>query len=105
MHELDQHILDLRKDKEMLLALERLLINPDFKKVILDGFLVKHPLALVQSKGVIPLDAEVAKGIDRQLDCVALFKLYLSNQEARIKDIDIKINEAEILRDEQTRNT
>lgn len=105
MNKLDQDIYDLKEEKKVLLSLERLMTNADFKRVILDDYLTKHPLNLVQSKGVLKLDPQTNQDIDRQLDCVALFKMYLDNRISEIADIDIRIDQAETLRDEQTRNT
>lgn len=105
MNKLDQDILNLRKEKDILVSLDRLLINPDFKKVVLDEFLTKHPIDLLNGKGVLNLDPQTNLDIDRQLECVALFKMYLENQISKLADIDYRIAEAETLRDEQTRNT
>lgn len=105
MNKLDQDIYDLKEDKKVLLSLERLMTNADFKRVILDDYLTKHPLNLVHRKGVLKLDPQTNQDIDRQLDCVALFKMYLDQRISEIADIDIKIHQAETLRDEQTRNT
>ena len=105
MNKLDQDIHDLKEEKKLLQSLERLLYNSDFKKVIMDDFLTKHPLTLVLSKGQLLLDPQTNKDIDRQLDSVALFKLYLDKRISRIADIDLLISDAETLRDEQTRNT
>lgn len=105
MNKLDQDIHDLKEEKKILQSLDRLLYNADFKKVIMDDFLTKHPLALVLSKGQLPLDPKTNQDIDRQLDCVALFKLYLDQRISRIADIDLLISDAETLRDVQTRNT
>ena len=105
MNKLDQDIYDLKEAKKVLLSLERLMTNADFKRVILDDYLTKQPLNLVHSKGVLKLDPQTNQDIDRQLDCIALFKMYLDNRISEIADIDIKIHQAETLRDEQTRNT
>lgn len=105
MNELDKHIYDLKEDKKVLQSLERLMTNSDFKRVILNDFLVKHPLSLVMSKGRLNLEDETKHNIERQLDCIALFKMYLDTRVSEIADIDMKIIEAETLRDEQTRNT
>lgn len=105
MNQLDKDIEDLRELKKTLMALDRLNSNPDFKRVIFDEFLVKHPLALVMSKGQLPLDPETNIDINRQLDCVALFKTYLDKLTSQIPEIDYKISQAEDLRDERTRNT
>jgi hypothetical protein len=103
MNILDQQIYDLRKRKEMLVALERLSINSDFKKVINEYYLEKHPLELVMYKGQLPLDPLINESINRQLDAVALFKTYLQNLTDELSSIDIRINEAIALRDEETR--
>lgn len=105
MNELDKDIYDLKEDRKMLVALERLMHSSDFKKVIMDDFLTKHPLKLIQGKGRLSLDQQLNQDIDRQLDCVALFKMYLDQRISEIADIDIRISNAETLRDEQTRNT
>lgn len=105
MNKLDQDIYDLKEEKKVLLSLERLMTNADFKRVILDDYLTKHPLNLIHSKGVLKLDPRTNQDIDRQLDCVALFKMYLDQRISEIADIDIRISQAETLRDEQTRNT
>lgn len=105
MHELDRNILELREEKKVLQSLERLLVNPDFQKVILDDFLTKHPLSLLKGKGRLNLTPEANLDIDRQLECVALFQMYLETKTSQIADIDIKIHDAETLRDQETRNT
>ena len=102
MNQLDREIFNLKEEKKTLVALERLLINADFKRVIEDDFLSKHPLDLIMSKGRLSLDPEYERDIDRQLECVALFKMYLQNKASRIADIDLAISEAETLRDQQT---
>lgn len=102
MNQLDREIFSLKEEKKTLVSLERLLINPDFKRVIEDDFLSKHPLDLIMSKGRLSLDPEYERDIDRQLECVALFKMYLQNKASRIADIDLAISEAETLRDQQT---
>ena len=104
MNQLDKDIFDLKEDKKVLLSLERLLINPDFVKVIQGDFLTRHPLELIQGKGKLNLDPQTNLDIDRQLECVALFKMYLDNRISQLADIDIRISDAETLRDEQTRN-
>lgn len=104
MNKLDIDIEELKKEKRVLQSLERLLTNIDFKKAILDTYLNTHPLDLVMSKGVLNLDPQFNQDIDRQLDSVAMFKLYLDQRISRIAVIDDKIIEAETLRDETTRN-
>ena len=105
MNQLDKDIYELKEEKKVLQSLERLLHNSDFKKVIMDDFLTKHPLRLIQGKGVLNLDPQLNQDIDRQLDCVALFKMHLDQLTSRIADIDYRISDAETLREEQTRNT
>ncbi|WAW11651.1 hypothetical protein nACB1_007 [Acinetobacter phage nACB1] len=105
MRPIDEEILDLRKRKEMLVSLERLMINSDFKKVINEYYLSKHPLDLIKLKGQLPLDPTLNLSIDRQLDAIALFGLYLDNAMFELPDIDLKIEEAITRRDEITRNT
>lgn len=100
MNQLDQDVHDLKERKKMLMSLERLMQNQDFRLVILKNFLNEHPLKLVYSKGRIPLDPQVALNIDRQLDCVAMFKLYLESTLEELSNIDFKIMEAEQLRDD-----
>ena len=104
MKPIDQEILDLRKRKEMLVAFERLIINSDFQKVIKEYYLCKHPLDLVKLKGQVPLEESLNLSIDRQLDAVALFGMYLDNLSFELPDIDLKIEEAMTRRDELTRN-
>ncbi len=105
MNKLDQDIQDLKVEKQLLESLNRLLNNSDFKRVIMDDFLSKHPLRLIQGKGVLKLDPQINQDIDRQLDGVALFKMYLDQLTSGIADIDYRISDAETLREEQTRNT
>lgn len=105
MSQIDNDILELRELKTVLTSLERLYINPDFKRVILDEFLTQHPVNLVQGLGRLNLEPQTKLDIERQLECIALFKMYLDNLKSQIADIDIRIADAETLRDEQTRNT
>lgn len=102
MNQLDQNILDLREEKKLLQSLERLLVNADFKKVILDGFLKSYPLSVVMNRGKLSLEPQESLDIERQLDSVALFNLYLENKISQLADIDVKIHEAETLREQQT---
>ena len=104
MNKLDQDIQDLKVEKQLLESLNRLLNNSDFKRVIMDDFLIKHPLRLIQGKGVLKLDPQINQDIDRQLDGVALFKMYLDQLTSGIADIDYRISDAETLREEQLRN-
>ena len=104
MKPIDQEIFDLRKRKEMLVAFERLMLNSDFQKVIKEYYLYKHPLDLVKLKGQVPLEESLNLSIDRQLDAVALFGMYLDNLSFELPDIDLKIEEAMTRRDELTRN-
>src|SRR5574343_82798 len=104
MKPIDQEIFDLRKRKEMLVDFERLMINSDFQKVIKDYYLRKHPLDLVKLKGQVHLEESLNLSIDRQLDAVALFGMYLDNLSFELPDIDLKIEEAMTRRDELTRN-
>ena len=97
MNKLDQDILDLQELKKTLVSLERLNRNPDFQRVILKNFLEEHPLALVKSKGTLGIKPETIVDIERQLDCVALFNMYLQNLNAQIADIDLRVVEAEAL--------
>lgn len=105
MKPIDKEIFDLRKRKDMLVCFERLSINPDFQKVIKEYYLSKHALDLVHQKGQLPLDPNLNLSIDRQLDAIALFGLYLDNLAFELPDIDLKIEEAMTRRDELTRNT
>ena len=104
MKPIDQEILGLRKRKEMLVAFERLMINSDFQKVIKEYYLCKHPLDLEKLKGQVPLEESLNLSVDRQLDAVALFGMYLDNLSFELPDIDLKIEEAMTRRDELTRN-
>lgn len=104
MNKLDQDIQDLKVEKQLLESLNRLLNNSDFKRVIMDDFLTKYPLRLIQGKGVLKLDPQINQDIDRQLDGVALFKMYLDQLTSGIADIDYRISDAETLREEQLRN-
>lgn len=104
MNKLDKDILELQELKKTLVSLERLNRNPDFQRVIVKNFLTDHPLALVKSKGTLGIKPETIVDIERQLDCVALFDMYLQNLNAQIADIDLKIAEAETLRADETRN-
>lgn len=101
MHPLDKDIFQLREDKKVLEALERLIQTPDFKKVFFDDFMTKHPLRLLKGKGALNLDPQVNQDIDRQLECVALFNMYLDQRISEIADIDVKILDAETLREQQ----
>ena len=101
MNPLDQDIQDLRKEKELLISLDRLMMNSDFKRVILSDYLNKHPIDLVLSKGKLNITPAQQLDTDRQLDAVALFKMYLDSKLTQIADIDIKILDAETLRDRQ----
>lgn len=101
MRQIDREILDLKEEKQLLMSLERLMLNADFKKVILEGYLKKHPLQLLKGKGVLGLNPQTNEDIDRQLDSVALFDMYLNSKCLEIADIDYKIDQAETLRLEQ----
>lgn len=104
MNQLDKDIYELREEKKVLQSLDKLMNNPDFKKVILEDFLVAHAISLVHSKGRLGLEPSVNQDIDKQLECVAMFKMYLDSKVSKIADIDVLIHNAETLRDEQLRN-
>ena len=96
---LHQEVLELRQKKEELVSLEKLLLNADFRKFILGGYLQTHALSLVMSKGQLGIEPQQLRDIDRQLDAVALFDMYLTQQRNLLESIDEKIMEAEDLRD------
>lgn len=102
MNPLDKDIYELNQDKKRLQSLERLLTNPDFKLAIMDDFLVRHSLKLVKSKGKLGIDPQTNLDIDRQLDSVALFGMWLDRRISDLQSIDKEIMEAEALRDQQT---
>ena len=103
MNQLDKDIFNLREEKKTLEALERLLGNRDFQRVIMDDYMTKEPLRLLKGKGVLKLDPQTNQDIDRQLDTVALFSMDLDNRISELRSIDYRIQEAETLRDEQTK--
>lgn len=95
MNKYDKDILELQRRKSMLDALDRLQHNADFKKVIFEGYLREHPLELLKAKGVLKLDQEINQDINKQLDSVAMFGMYLENCLREIPDIDLRIQESE----------
>lgn len=105
MNQLDRDIQDLKHRKIMLSSLEKLMHNPDFKKVILEYYLKELPVELVMQKASLTIEQAQLDAIDLQLRSIAMFKYFLDTHTSQIADIDIKISEAETLRDEQTRNT
>nr|DAN41875.1 MAG TPA: hypothetical protein [Caudoviricetes sp.] len=58
-------------------ALERLISNPDFKEVILEGYLKEYPLSLLHT------DTTANKHV--YLDAVSFFKQYLDTVEEDAK--------------------
>lgn len=101
MNPLDRDIYELNQDKKRLQALERLLVNPDFKLAIMDDFLIQHPLNLVKSKGKLGIDPQTQLDTERQLDSVALFSMWLDKRISQLQSIDNDIMEAEALRDRE----
>lgn len=102
MNQIDKEILELREEKKVLQSLDRLMINEDFKRVILEDYIQRHSVDLNLSKGRLSLDPQTLLDIDRQLDAIALLNMYLASKHTRLADIDIEIVEAETLREQQT---
>jgi len=83
----DQEIKELAADienaeKHLVLAdaLKRLQDNADFKKLILDEFLVTYAAGLVRSKAMEALkDADNQAYISREIDAVGFFNKFLNH--------------------------
>jgi rRNA processing protein Krr1/Pno1 len=71
--------ISLEQAKEVValgLALQRLYTNPDFMKVIGDGYFKDEALRLVYLKGDSVLDAEAMKDVDNQITAIGLLRTY-----------------------------
>jgi hypothetical protein len=101
--------LSLEQAKEVVavgLALQRLYTNPDFLKVIADGYFKDEALRLVYLKGDNVLDTEALKDVDNQIIAIGLLRAYFRKvmgqaQQAQQAIQDMQDMQHEILNGEE----
>ncbi len=85
-------------------ALERLLYNPDFNKVVMDGYFTDEAVRLVHQKAEPHAQNElIQKRILLQLDAIGLFKQYLNTLQESADMAHKFLASEEATRDELTR--
>lgn len=100
VQQLENNIRESKKLVDMGEALDRLMSNRDFKKVILEGFFEKEAIRLVHLKGDINMQsAESQKSILTQIDAIATLNHYF--QTVRFK---AGMASKAIVSDEETRD-
>jgi len=80
-------------------ALERLLANPDFKEIVLDGYLEKEAVRLVHLKADHSAqDAESQAAIVRQMDAIGSLTQYFNmvRQQAYMAQKAMEADEASL---------
>lgn len=98
--ELEANIKQAKDEIDLGVALERLLSNRDFKKVILNGYFEKEAVRLVHAKAALAFeDAAGHESIVRKIDAIGSLSKYLNSiTEAA------KLARKSIEADEQTRD-
>lgn len=86
----------LRKEKELLESFKRLMVNPDFKKLVLDHYLESYAVSLVLQKANPGITEESALGLEYQLNAIATFNRFLEGLKINADTIDQRIVEAQV---------
>lgn len=99
--EIDQQIKDARPQKELGEALERLRHNPDFKKLVIEGYLKNEAVRLVHLKA----DPNMAAGqhqaaIMRDIDSIGALASYFATIDMLGRRATASIEDAEKAREE-----
>lgn len=104
IQELDEDINKAQQLIDMGSALERLMYNADFKKVVMQGFFEKQAIQLVHSKADPALqDKENQEFIMKQLDAIGTLNQYFRNIGNQADLARKAIDAAEITRSELLR--
>ena len=100
LKELEANLLAAKEAIELSNALQRLMDNKDFKKVVINGYFSKEAIRLVLLKGKPGYHSDVEqKNIIAKIDAIGNFSNYLDNIEMEA-ELAIKNSAA----DEQTRD-
>lgn len=98
---LDRQIASAKETLETGKALARLLTNPDFKKVVIEGYLKDEAIRLVHLRGDPQLqDSLQQAGILRDIDGVGSFKTFLDVAAFKGRDAERFIADAEAQKQE-----
>jgi hypothetical protein len=98
--ELEANIKQAKDEIELGNALDRLLSNRDFKKVVLNGYFEKEAVNLVHAKAALAFEDNGAhESIVRQIDAIGSFSKYLKGIAETAK-----LARKSIEADEQTRD-
>lgn len=78
IQEIEDNIKEARKRVDLGSALERLMSNRDFRKVVLEGYFEKEAVRLVHLKADVRMQgADQQKSILAQIDSIGSFRGYL----------------------------
>jgi hypothetical protein len=101
LQELDAILSTAQLTVELGKSLERLLVNRDFKQVVLNGYLEKEAIRLVHLKAAPDQQgADQQRAILTQLDSIGCFKQYLFGMENAVEMALKAIETTEQTRDE-----
>lgn len=99
LQEIEQNIKDAEEFVKAGEAIGRLMVNRDFKRVVLNGYFKDEAVRLVHLKGITNVQSEGAqKYIDDQIKAISLFAQYLDNVASQAEMAKAGISEAEDLR-------
>jgi hypothetical protein len=99
--EIERQIKDSQEDLEMGKALQRLKMNPDFKRLILEGYLTEEAVRLVHLKAnpsMAAPDKQVAT--IRDIDAIGSFYQFLHVVGFKGRQAETSIEQAEQARQE-----
>lgn len=98
---LDQQIKDARPQLDLAAALERLRVNPDFKKLVVEGYLKNEAVRLVHLKADPNMSApQHQAAIVRDIDSIGALAQFFATVDAVGRRAERAIAEAEQMREE-----
>lgn len=101
IEEIDLSIEQAKELIELGKALDRLLVGPDFKLVVLDGYFKDEASRVVLMKAEPNMQNPAAQAdLDRQIIAIGEFRQYLSNIRWRANQAKMAITDGEAVREE-----
>lgn len=96
VQELELNIEDAKKRLDYSHALERLSNNPDFKKIVQDGYFVDEAVRLVHLKSDANMqDERQQKNLERDIMAIGSFRQYLDRIHRDAEGVQEAIDECE----------
>lgn len=96
---LHSDIRSLTQEKERLESFQRLMINPDFRKVFLEYYAHSYAVSLVMLKANKSMTAEACKDNESKLEAIAYFSRFLNELQINADSVDERLSATETLRE------